>query len=466
MAKQNGQILTGNAKADALLKGLMMAMDKHGTENFDATVELSKTKKIIIPETMTKLEAAEELKRQYNNEEQFVKAYHSFEGWDWKDVLVAIKLVSEEEFGWIDGIDRRDEPMEIDVMVDVKDGIPVTTKCFYGNFQIAAFEDAVASVGVSYGDVSLGISLKKKYSNQASAYFDKIEKHLRKKSIYRGKTVVVKAGNDFDGGGAIDFEIIENLGSKDVILNEKEEMVVEEFVIGSLAEPGKHCILFTGDYGTGKTETAMRVGRIATRNKMTFFYCKDSKIFESFLNLSKLYQPCVVFMEDVDEIGSGSERTQRMNSILNTLDGVQTKGNNLTVIFTTNNENKINSALRRPGRIDLIVRFSHPDTETKKKIYQHLFSGIDGADALDYDLIVASTPDVQGAVVAEICNRAKKLAAKNGFITEKNVLAAIASMEYQVAFMQKDVEGVSKDKQLLDGLCDRIAKQVDRELNG
>jgi transitional endoplasmic reticulum ATPase len=219
--------------------------------------------------------------------------------------------------------------------------------------------------------------------------------------------------------------------------------------------------LFTGGYGTGKTETAMRVGKLAVdHHSMSFFYLKDAAAFDVLLNQSKKYQPCIIFLEDVDEIASGEQRDSQMNKILNTLDGVQTKGNDLTVIFTTNHPSKINSALRRPGRIDVMVKFENCEPETISEIYKMYFNGIPGSEQLDYKHLATTTPNVQGAVVAEIAQRSVKLAKKQGTITDDLVESSIHSMAYQIELMNGATKEVNKAEQFVKLLGEFMAQNI------
>jgi AAA+ superfamily predicted ATPase len=425
-----------------LLKAMGMALPPNVKE-IDSEVEFSEeTKKILVPKGMDKLKAASELEKMHYDEEQLINIDADFDGWNWKDVLVAIKLVTEEAFGWMNaqnvysffGIQR---PTEIDVVVDVQNGKHQIQKAFYGKFRISYWEDADSYISVQNGTVKMNIEAKRKYSEEISKYYNLIREHLETQSIFRGKSIMVTK-KDVLGSKQLDFEIIENKGSNDIILNRKEEVTVDQFIIGSLDDSGKRCYLFTGKYGTGKTETAMRVGREAVARGMAFFYVKDATIFDELLHQSKKYQPCLIFLEDIDEITAGAQRDADMNKILNTLDGVQTKGNNLTTIFTTNHPERINSALRRPGRIDIVVNFAHPEKDTVAKIYERLLAGMRGAEKLDYAMLAEQTPDVAGAVIAEIATRVKKLAKKQP-LSDELVLACIASMEYQIQLMQDKV---------------------------
>lgn len=404
-------------------------------------------RKITIPKSMSKLEAAKELESQWKNEEQEIDVVGDFEGWDWKDVLVAIKHVTEDVFGWICGqATFYGNPTEIDIVTDIINGKPQTTKAFYGNFKLGAWENAGCGIGVRRGTVSIGVHCKKKFSNEVSQYFNLIRQRLTDASIYRGKSIVVTR----DAEKNLAFELIENKSTDNIILNKDENLVVDNFIMTSLKEPGKRCYLFTGSYGNGKTETAMKIGRRAVReNGMSFFYLKDSEAFDLLLERAKKYQPCIVFVEDIDEIASGEQRDSSMNKILNTLDGVQTKGNNLTVIFTTNHAQKINSALRRPGRIDIVIEFKNPNKATAQRIMQNYFEGLTGADKIDYTLVMADFPDVQGAVVAEVCKRAVKLYKNTGELSTDTVLASLASMSYQIELMNGTPDKTSPEQKFV-----------------
>lgn len=413
---------------------------------------------IIVPKGMTLKQAGDELYAQHNNEEQVIDAMRMFEGWEWKDVLVAIKAVSEAKFGWIRGITEKTffgeiRPKEIDVIVDIRNDTPVTVKCFYGKFGISAWDNAEANVGVGHQGCYISIKLKKKYSNDATGYFDAVEQHLQNNSIFKGKTVVVTGGKSAMGLN-YDYDIIENKAADYIILNEETNLVIDNFVIGSLGESGKRTHLFVGPYGNGKTETAMKIGRIANNLKMAFFYVKDADLFDTVLNQSKKYQPCIIFVEDIDEVGSGEERDAKMNKILNTLDGVQTKGNDLTVIFTTNHENRINPAMRRPGRISTIVRFMNPAVETSAKIMEQYFRGIDGASELDCLGMATILGDISASVIAEVCKKASKLAEKTSTINNEMVKAAIYSMEYHIKLMKAPLEQKPAERQFVEAFRD------------
>lgn len=433
----------------------------------ETTTEYSReTRKIILPEGMSKKAAADDLMLQWNNEEQKQDFQTTLEGWEWKDGLRAFRNVVESEFGYIKGVHTMfSTPTEIDIVTNVVDGKQTSEKAFYGKVAFPSWEDAKGEVDVnSRGEVYIVVSAKRKFSNQITEFFNAVRNYLNTQSIYRGKAVVV-AQKQMRNGPVIDLAITEIRPNSRIFLNDEEEVTVENFVIGDLGGSGKRCYLFTGTYGNGKTETAMRVGKAALRMGISFFYIKDSTLLVKALGFAKNYEPCVIFLEDVDETASGEDRDARMNDILNTLDGVQTKGRDIMVIFTTNHEKRINKALRRPGRIDLIVNFSNPQRATIEKIYRSFFDGMKGAETIDYETVLNDSPDAAGAVIAEIATRAVKLAKKSGYINTDKVRAAQASMKYQIEFMKEDPEGKDPIKEAFSTITHSIADVVFDRLN-
>ncbi len=449
---------------------------------FRANVELHDTPPTIsIPKTMSKMEASEELRRQWEEEETVIDIARSFEGWKWQDVLVAVKLTAEDYFGWVNAQQSfMNPPTEIEIITDYKGGLPVKTTCFFGEFKVTALEGALCNIGVSAGRAVLSFNAKKKYKKQIQDWYDLVDKHLRAKSIYKGKSVAVTFGNS-RFGDPVEFEIVETKPNSKIVLNPKEESIMKTYCTLDLKEKGKRTYLFTGPYGNAKTESAMRLGEEAKALDMVFFYCKDASGFTDLLRIAaKNYSPCFIFMEDIDEVGSGEDRNEQINTLLNTLDGAETKGKDIKVLFTTNHHNRINPALRRPGRLDLIVRFENPTEETREKIYRVYLQGLENLEPLDYRKIASETPDCSGAFVAEICKRASRLGELNNGLNNEIVISAIDSIRDHLDLMSEAVENedelkkaigiISKEmfgsvisidsKQIAQGVSQNIAGQI------
>lgn len=416
---------------------------------------------VLKPGTMNKLEASKELRRQYEEEETEMNFAKVFEGRHYKEVLVAITRTLNRVLGSIHGVQNffGPSPTEIEIPVAIRNGQPVTERAFSGDLLVSAFEDAQAKIRIKGAStVSLTISAKKKYGHYISRIFDEVETELLENSIYKGRAVVVTAGDQ-----GVDFNLTEIRVNDSIYLNRAEELIVQDYIIDELSAGGKRVYLFTGGYGNAKTETAMRVGAAALETNMTFFYVKDAKLFPQMLEMTRLYGASIVFLEDVDEIAGSVARDAAMNMILNTLDGMETKGRHLRVILTTNHIDKINEAARRPGRIDVIREFNNPDNETKCKIFAHYFKGLPGADDLNLMELSEYIGDISGATIAEISKRSVIQSRKHAQITDDVVRGAYASMEYHIKLMAGKVE--KRTNTVDDLLAIIFEEQVSRKTN-
>lgn len=425
-------------------------------ETVEADVE-----NIVIPRGMSKLDAAEELTRQHEEEETEIDLIQEFQNYMPDDVFVAVKKVCEKMFGWVNAKAQysffgKINPKEIQVQIDLVNNRPKYETCFFGKFGVSAWDNGSGLMGVNDNNVAhVKFVIKKKFKNRANEFFKAVTEHLKEHSIYKGKCLKFEDNK---------FFFIEANKAPNIVLNEKEEKVLFNFVINSLGAPGKTTVLFDGPYGTGKTETAIRIGAEAADLHITFVYCKTPDRFAYLLNLMKNYQPAIIFLEDVDNIGGGDDRDTAMNDLLNTLDGIETKGQSLMTIFTTNHSKRINHALRRPGRIDLIVKFDVCEVDTIAKIYRKYFENLPGGKVLNYEALADKSPRIQGAVIAETCKRAIKLAdvSNNGEVTDDIVEAAQISLEYQIEFMKEDIEETeTAEHKIVHNLVDLIAEQTE-----
>lgn len=98
------------------------------------------------------------------------------------------------------------------------------------------------------------------------------------------------------------------------------------------------------------------------------------------------------------------------------MDGFGTDAN-VIVMAATNRVNLLDAALTRPGRFDRMVQVSLPDLEGRRQIFNvHLRKIVveEGKNKEDFAKRLASlTPGFSGAEIANLCNEAALLAARN-----------------------------------------------------
>jgi len=421
---------------------VIKAAKDHGIELVPGMAQLveqsEKTHSIILPSEMNKLQGAFNLLKQYQEEETtriYNRAYAHF---FLNDFIITMQKLIPKYFGMLhvsrvdtQGQKASTDYIQIPVGYDAA-GNTRTEKGYIGSITAPCWEGAIIDISPA----SLAIKAKMKFEKQVNAFLEEVETTIKSSSIVKGESVSVAVTRN----GLIASPIKAKLNSK-IVLSPDVDRIVNNLVIPSLRDKVKRSILFTGDFGTGKTETAIKVGLEGQRRyDRTFFYLENANTLGNLIPYIKNYQPCLVFCEDVDQISSG-DRDSTMNTLLNQIDGNELKNVDCTFVFTTNNHDKIHPAMRRPGRIDQVVHFDYCTTESIAKIFELYAEGWEGAADVDYmKAAEACPPKLQGAMIAEIARQAMKYSEHlhGKVVSTDRFLDAISSMKHHIEFMRDD----------------------------
>ncbi|GIW66021.1 MAG: ATP-dependent zinc metalloprotease FtsH [Candidatus Parcubacteria bacterium] len=187
-------------------------------------------------------------------------------------------------------------------------------------------------------------------------------------------------------------------------------------------------VLLVGPPGTGKTLLAKAT---AAEAGVQFFYISGSEFIELFVgigasrirdafSIAKKTAPSILFIDEIDSIGrirgigitgAHEEREQTLNQLLSEMDGFE-KEIPLVVLAATNRPDVLDPALLRPGRFDRKVFLELPSVSEREEILKiHLRNKRVGK--IDIKEIAERTPGFSGADLANLCNEAAILAAKN-----------------------------------------------------
>lgn len=227
-----------------------------------------------------------------------------------------------------------------------------------------------------------------------------------------------------------------------VYLETTSKFLIEKFLIPAIATPGKVTALFIGPYGNGKTETSMLIGEHASEENIVMYYVDKSRDLRNILlalsNIQAL-DNTLVFAEDIDEVLSGSSRNSDDNQILNIIDGLESKQKNLKIILTTNHADRLNPALRRPGRIDILVPFNNPSLELLHEIFLDAFS-----DEGVATFCVEQVKDLNLSVAAtfELIKRIKSI----GTTSNEDIILCVESLMPQLRLMKSELETSPKEQ--------------------
>lgn len=202
--------------------------------------------------------------------------------------------------------------------------------------------------------------------------------------------------------------------------------------------------LLVGPPGTGKTLLAKAV---AGEANVPFFSMSGSDFVEMFVGVgasrvrdlfrqAKEKAPCIVFIDEIDAVGrargrnanmgSNDERENTLNQLLTEMDGF---GSNSGVIIlaATNRADILDKALMRAGRFDRQIYVDLPDLPDRVAIFNVHLRKIKTDESLDVDLLARQTPGFSGADIANVCNEAALIAARNNksAVTKEDFSAAV-----------------------------------------
>lgn len=189
--------------------------------------------------------------------------------------------------------------------------------------------------------------------------------------------------------------------------------------------------LLVGPPGTGKTLLAKAV---AGEAKVPFFSLSGSDFVEMFVGVgasrvrdlfkqAKEKSPSIIFIDEIDAIGrargknamsgSNDERENTLNQLLTEMDGFGTN-TNVIVMAATNRADILDKALMRAGRFDRQIYVDLPDIRERKEIFEVHLRPLKKTQDLDLDFLSRQTPGFSGADIANVCNEAALIAARNG----------------------------------------------------
>lgn len=273
------------------------------------------------------------------------------------------------------------------------------------------------------------------------------------------------AGGGGGGGGAMGLF---NVGKSRAKLVEKDQRAKVTFkdvaglagakqevheIVDFLRNPQKYTqlggkipkgALLVGPPGTGKTLLAKAV---AGEADVPFFSMSGSDFVEMFVGVgasrvrdlfrqAKEKAPCIIFIDEIDavgrarskgaQMGANDERENTLNQLLTEMDGFGTNSG-VIILAATNRADILDKALLRAGRFDRQIHVDLPDVNERKEIFQVHLKPLKTDASLDIDFLACQTPGFSGADIANVCNEAALIAARNSapVVTKDHFLAAV-----------------------------------------
>lgn len=189
--------------------------------------------------------------------------------------------------------------------------------------------------------------------------------------------------------------------------------------------------LLVGPPGTGKTLLAKAV---AGEADVPFFSMSGSDFVEMFVGVgasrvrdlfrqAKEKAPCIIFIDEIDAVGrarsnrggmpSNDERESTLNQLLTEMDGFDTNSG-VIILAATNRADILDKALLRAGRFDRQIHVDLPELQDRVEIFNVHLKPLKLKEGLDVKKLARQTPGFSGADIANVCNEAALIAARNG----------------------------------------------------
>ncbi|SJZ87361.1 ATP-dependent zinc metalloprotease FtsH [Porphyromonas crevioricanis] len=230
-----------------------------------------------------------------------------------------------------------------------------------------------------------------------------------------------------------------NVSFADVAGLKEAKQEVEE-IVHFLKNPSKYTelggkipkgALLVGPPGTGKTLLAKAV---AGEAHVPFFSMSGSDFVEMFVGVgasrvrdlfkqAKEKAPCIIFIDEIDAVGrargkngnfgGNDERENTLNQLLTEMDGFGTNSG-VIILAATNRADILDKALLRAGRFDRQIYVDLPDLNDRKEIFLVHLKPIKTDATVNVDLLARQTPGFSGADIANVCNEAALIAAREG----------------------------------------------------
>jgi cell division protease FtsH len=221
-------------------------------------------------------------------------------------------------------------------------------------------------------------------------------------------------------------------------------------------------VLLVGPPGTGKTLMAKAVAGEAA---VPFFSLSGSELIEIFVGVgasrvrdlfdkAKEKAPSIIFIDEIDTIGrtrgkamslqANDERESTLNQLLAEMDGFD-PNMGVIVLAATNRADILDPALLRAGRFDRHIYLELPTKKERDEIFKVHLAPLQLSKDVNSDFLAGQTPGFSGADIANVCNEAALIAARNRK-SEVELKDFYEAMDRLMAGLEKKTKFISPEE--------------------
>jgi hypothetical protein len=240
--------------------------------------------------------------------------------------------------------------------------------CYVMNFTKSTYVKESEFVKIFFSSMDDLTAFVQTYANWAELMRVAESKELEKKilvyTIMQGRWRIMSSVNNNSW-----LNVFISTKNKETLMNRLTSFVNDEKE--RAVENGmtyKMNILLYGVPGSGKTTIVKTLSKVLKKRLYLFSFSAemtDSMFVELF---SRVRNNSIVAFEDIDAFfnfrdKTSSNRQVNFSTFLNQLDGVQNATRGIITVLTANYVDRLDPALLRPGRMDLIMHFDYPGEE-------------------------------------------------------------------------------------------------------
>lgn len=191
-------------------------------------------------------------------------------------------------------------------------------------------------------------------------------------------------------------------------------------------------LMLYGPPGCGKTfiaratagEMGARFVSVGLADVLDMYLGQSERNLHEIFETARRNAPCVLFFDEIDALGRKrsqmrhSAGREAVNQLLAELDSVGNDNRGVFVLAATNHPWDVDTALRRPGRLDRTLLVLPPDAPAREAILRYHVSG-KPVEALDLAWLAGKTEGYSGADLAHLCEAAAELAMEESMASGK-----------------------------------------------
>jgi hypothetical protein len=413
---------------------------------------------LVLPATMSPVDAIRYLEdhiEQQEEETRFTRTY-KFRPWDGASAVQKslIKVFGTAGIGKPTWTFFGKKPPE---MRAINVGPTETMQVPWGQLAVPLFGGKMF-LGVSE-DNELGqlfvltVDAPRKYRAHIEGLFRVVQQTLESESIYKGQAI--------DGQEDAEFLDLSGVDPRKVVYSDEVlaqldanlwSVIRHTDVMRRMNIPRKRAVLLEGPYGTGKTLGAFLTAQVAVPNGWTFIYCRPTRdSLATVMATARLYQPAIVFFEDVDILAESGDR-DAVARLLDLFDGITAKGTELMLVLTTNHKERIHRGMVRPGRLDAMIHIGALDLSGITRMIEATAPQGTLDEDIDYEAVYEAMEGFLPAFVKEAIDRTLRYAISRSegevedlMLTTEDFVLAASGLRPQLDLMNGAGEGKIPD---------------------